>query len=90
MEQNRVLVMLRIIRKDGKVEVKDIDIPLDITANELVIALNKAYSLGINTDDIKDCYLSAEYPTILLRGGKTLLDYGVMNGTVITYSERTR
>ena len=61
----------------------DLDIPLDITANELVISLNAAYGLGINTDDIKDCYLKTEDPIALLRGNKLLEDYGIRNGSTI-------
>jgi hypothetical protein len=33
----------------------DLEVPLNITANELVIALNTAYELGIDTSDIKNC-----------------------------------
>ena len=47
----------------------DLEIPLDITAKELVAALNAAYELGIDTSDIKNCYLQAENPIALLRGG---------------------
>ncbi len=88
MEQERAIVQFRMIRKDGTSEERDLDIPLSITAAELVIALNHAYQLGINTDDLKNCYLSAEYPTALLRGNKCLSEYNLMNGTIITYSER--
>ena len=61
----------------------DLDIPLDITANELVMSLNVAYGLGINTENIKDCYLKAEDPIALLRGNKHLEDYGIRNGSTI-------
>ena len=67
--------------------IKDIEIPLYITANELVLALNEAYDLGINTTNVKDCYLKAEKPIALLRGNKTLEDFGVRNGTVIYFTE---
>lgn len=66
---------------------KDVEIPLHITANELVIALNCAYDLGIDTTDIKNCYLKAENPIALLKGNKTLSEFGVRNGTVIYYTE---
>lgn len=88
MEKDRAIVLFRIIRKDGKKEVKDLDIPLWITGNELIVALNEAYQLGIDTKDVMNCYLSSEYPTTLIRGNKLLREYNLTNGTRISYSER--
>lgn len=65
----------------------DLEIPLDISANDLVIALNSAYSLGINLSDINNCYLKCERPIALLKGNKTLADFGVRNGSEIFYLE---
>ena len=65
----------------------DLEIPLDITANELVVALNEAFNLGIDTTDIKNCYLKAERPIVLLKGNKTLQEFGIRNGSVKTYME---
>ena len=65
----------------------DLEVPLFITANELVIALNTAYGLGIDTSDINNCYLKAENPIALLRGNKTLSEFGIRNGSTISYSE---
>lgn len=67
--------------------VKDIEIPLYITANELVVALNEAYDLKIDTSNVKNCYLKAEKPIALLRGNKTLEEFGVRYGTVIYFTE---
>lgn len=64
----------------------DLDIPAAMPANELVIALNEAYSLGIDISDIKKCYLRAENPIALLRGNKTLDEFGLRNGTTIYYT----
>lgn len=64
----------------------DLEVPLDITANKLVVALNSAYELGIDTSDIKNCYLQAERPIVLLRGNKTLAEFGLRNGSVINYT----
>ena len=66
---------------------KDVEIPLYITANELVVALNEAYDLKIDTSNIKNCYLKAEKPIALLRGNKTLEEFGIRNGTVIYFTE---
>ena len=65
----------------------DLEIPLAISANELVEALNTAYGLGIDTSDIKNCYLKAENPIALLKGNKTLAEYGMRNGSVIIFTE---
>lgn len=73
-------------RPDKKIQV-DLEIPLDITANELVSALNEAYKLGIDTSNILNCYLKAENPIALLRGNKTLRQYGIRNGTVINFTD---
>lgn len=80
----KAIITLNIVNRNFTV---DLEIPLSITANELVIALNSAYELNIDTSDMKNCYLKAEKPIILLRGNKTLEEFGVRDGTVINYTE---
>lgn len=63
----------------------DIEVERTLTANELVVALNQAYGLGINLSDITQCYLKTENPIALLKGNKTLEEYGLRNGTVINF-----
>lgn len=82
--ENTAIVILKIHKKKLMV---DLVIPLDISANELVYALNAAYDLGIDTTDIKNCYLKAENPIALLKGDRTLADFGLRNGSVISYTE---
>lgn len=65
----------------------DLEVPLDISANDFVNALNTAYNLGIDTSNIKNCYLKAENPIALLKGNKTLADFGLRNGSVIYFTE---
>ena len=84
MDQETVIIILDLVKRKKTV---DLEVPLNITANELVIALNTAYGLGINTNDIKNCYLKAERPIALLRGNRTLKEFGIRDGTVIVYSE---
>lgn len=74
-----------VILKLPKGEQVDLEIPLNISANELVVALNKAYDLGIDTHNIKDCYFKSENPIALLKGEKTLAEFGLRNGSVIFY-----
>ena len=78
----KIIVNFNIIERNFSV---DIEIPLDITARELVIGLNAAYELGINTTDAKVCYLKAENPIALLRGNKLLSEYGLRNGSTIYF-----
>lgn len=81
---NRAVVVFKIQSRNIKA---DLDIPLDISANDLVTALNSSYDLGINLLNVKDCYLKSENPIALLKGNKLLKDFGVRNGTVIIYTE---
>lgn len=84
MSGDTAIVVLKIPKQSV---IADLEIPLDISANELVIALNMAYDLGIDTSNIKDCYLKAENPIALLKGNKTLSEFGLRNGSVINYTE---
>lgn len=68
---------------ENRNEKKDLRIPLDISATELFTALNTAYSLGIDTADIKNCVLKSERPIALLKGSKTLKEFGIRNGSII-------
>lgn len=78
--REKAIIIFKIQKKKFEV---DLEIPLDISANELVIALNTAYSLGIDVTDVKNCYLKAENPIALLKGNKLLADFGIHNGTVV-------
>lgn len=77
---NKVIVILYIHKLNKKI---DIEIPLDITANDLILALNKAYNLNINTDNIMDVFLRTENPIALLRGNRTLEEYKIRDGSII-------
>lgn len=81
MEEKAVVVFINQKRKKQV----DLEIPLEITANDLVLALNEAYGLGIDTNDIFNCYLVAENPIAFLRGNKTLKEFGIRNGSYIIY-----
>ncbi len=81
--ENSVFVEFRIKRRDFAV---DLELPLFITANELVVALNSAYNLRVDTTDIKNCYLKLENPIALLRGNKKLSEYGIRNGSIINFT----
>ena len=80
MEKDTIIVKFEYMGK-----VIDLDIPSSITAQEFIIAVNEAYGLGIDTTDIKSCHLQAENPIALVKGNKTLSDYGFRNGTKVYF-----
>lgn len=84
MDSEKAIIIFNIVGKNTSV---DLEVPLEISANELVTALNTAYDLGIDTTDIKNCYLKAEKPIALLRGNKTLREFGIRSGSIINYTE---
>lgn len=84
MNKETAIVIFNITKRNFTV---DLEVPLYISANDLVNALNTAYELGIDTSDIKNCYLKAENPIALLKGNKTLAEFGLRNGSVINFTE---
>ena len=82
MQNETVTVIFNIVERN---ESYDLEIPLFISANDLVVALDYAFNLGIDVSDVKNCYLQAERPIALLKGEKSLRDYGLRNGSVIYY-----
>lgn len=84
MNKETAIVIFNITKRNFTV---DLEVPLYISANDLVNALNTAYELGIDTSDIKNCYLKAENPIALLKGNKTLAECGLRNGSVINFTE---
>lgn len=81
-------VVIRFSNQDTGKEM-DIEIPLYITADELIRSLNRALQLGIDLDDMERCYLRTENPIALLRGDRLLRDYPLHTGTKICYSGST-
>lgn len=80
----KAIVILRLHKKQFQT---DLEVPLDITANDLIIALNSAYELNIDVEDIRNCYLKMENPIALLHGNKMLGDYGMRDGSVINVTD---
>lgn len=65
----------------------DLEVNLDISANDLAVAINTAYDLGVDMSNIRNCYLKSENPIALLKGSKTLAEFGIHNGSVIKITE---
>ena len=65
----------------------DIEVPKNITANELIFGLNSGFSLNINLDNPDDCFMRAENPVALITGEKTLEELGLRNGTMVIFEQ---
>lgn len=50
----------------------DIEVPKNLTANELIFGLNEGLKLGIDVSNPKKNYLVTHNPRLLVRGAKTL------------------
>ncbi len=82
MKKNVILHFIR--EKTG--ESYDIEVPLNITANELLYSLNKGLKLGLNLTDVSQCYLTTENPIALLKGDILLEEFGIHDGTIICFN----
>jgi len=76
---NSAVVTVNLIEKNKSY---DLEIPLDISASELCSALFEKY-LPEHLGDVRQYYLKAERPIVLLRGERSLRDYGIRDGSVI-------
>lgn len=83
MERDKIVINFRWLKKN---ENFDLEVPLQITANELILGLIKGLGLPMNADDVSSCYLKAENPIALLRGNRLLSEFGLRNGTVINFT----
>ena len=63
----------------------DLEAPLEITANEFIVAVNQAYSLGIDTKNPEQMFMQMEYPISLLAGDETLEELGMRNGSIVYF-----
>lgn len=81
--------IVEFINEDSKYK-EEIEIPLSITANDLIYALNNAYDLGLNSENVFEYYLCSENPIAFLRGEKSLEDFGIRNGTTIIFKRKIK
>ena len=82
MEQERIVVIFHNHRTGQKL---DLELPTDISANELIIGLSQGFRLDMDITNLSACFLRTENPIAFLKGSKTLGEYGLHNGTVINY-----
>jgi uncharacterized ubiquitin-like protein YukD len=76
---NNAIITVNLIKAEQSY---DLEVPLDISANELCSALFEMY-LPAHHGDMQQYYLKAERPIALLRGERTLREYGIRDGSVI-------
>ncbi len=83
MAVNKAIITVNMVKTGNS---HDLEVPLDISANELCEALFQKY-LPQQYGDMQQYYLKAERPIALLRGERTLREYGIRNGSIITITE---
>lgn len=83
MSVNSAVITVKIIKSGTS---HDIEVPLDISASELCEAIFSTYLPEKGTDAQK-YYLKSERPVALLRGEKTLREYGIRDGSVINITK---
>ena len=64
----------------------DIEVPLNITANELYQALASVFQMKKNPNQFSTGFLKSENPIALLKGNRTLEEYGLRDGSRILFS----
>lgn len=83
MDNKKVIVILYLHKQDKRI---DLELPIYITANELFHAINEAFRLGEDETQLQNCYLQAENPIALLKGNRTLEEFGIRNASIIHYT----
>lgn len=79
MKQDKAIITVNIIQQGNMF---DLEVPLDISANELCEALFQQY-LPEYEENVEHHYLCSERPIALLRGKRTLREYGIRDGSII-------
>lgn len=64
---------------------EEIEVPLSITADDLICALCSAYELPMDQENVRNRYLCTQNPIAFLHGTRTLAEYGIRNGSAIIY-----
>lgn len=82
MEKKEIIVLFVNHRTNKEI---DLELPLNITANELIVGLNTGLHLGMDTENLYQCSLSIENPIVLLRGNRTLQELGLRDGSIIHF-----
>ena len=61
----------------------DIEVPLNISAYDLFVAINETFKLGFDVSIKEECFLRTERPIAFLVGDMLLSDYNLRDGTIV-------
>ncbi|MCR4996784.1 MAG: EsaB/YukD family protein [Butyrivibrio sp.] len=80
--ENKLIIRFKNVKQRQEF---DIEVPDDITANELIYGLKNSFKLNIDMDDQAKCYMRAENPIALIKGEVILSDLGLRDGSVVIF-----
>ena len=83
MPSNNAIITINLIKSKQS---HDLEVPLDISANELCSALFQKY-MPEQHGNMQQYYLKTERPIALLRGERTLREYGIRDGSLINITK---
>lgn len=63
--------------------IKELEIPINMTANEFCRAMLSTYLNITDEKELYNCYLKSENPIALIKGEKTLQEFGLYDGSII-------
>lgn len=66
----------------------DLEVPDEISADELIVALHTAYKMQGSTADPRNAYMRMEYPIGLIKGSNSLKELGMRNGSIVYSGKR--
>ncbi len=76
-----VIVILKI---ESINKIIDIEVPLDITVNELIISIKNIYKLDMDIENIGELFIRCENPIGLLKGNRLLSECNIRNGSILS------
>ncbi len=74
-----------IFKNDKTGQSIDLETPVNITANEFIYGISQAFGLNIDMNNPDECFLRMENPIGLLRGDTKLNEFGIRNGSIVSY-----
>ena len=66
---------------------KDIEVPLNITCEELIHALNYGIGLGIDERDTRSYSIRSSNPPVYVGGTMTIEEIGLLDGSTLSLQE---
>ena len=76
----KLTAVVTVFSEVGKMP-QDFEIPLDISANDLIIAFSEIFGLPIKKEQLFNYCIRTDCPKALLMGESILKDYGIRDGS---------